>query len=152
MTKQVIGTYKTVDEALEVVNRLRSMGYSQKNILLVANKDVQDSIPENYEKNINDFEEKITPAVEEEAPSFWQNVRAAFMIREPKKKSERSVEDLLYSYQDEIDSGAIAIVVNSFTQDNRGEKIDLGPAYGEDKLKIPGIYGRGLEDLGHKKD
>lgn len=109
MVKQVVGVYRTSEEAVGALERLHALGYSRDDIYLVANDKVRRSIPYGYEANV----EVVDDITHTDDRSFWEKVRDFFSFDETYETTDRLEDDPLYNYQNELNEGAIAVLVDS---------------------------------------
>lgn len=115
MSKQVIGVYETAEEAVVTVENLRSRGYSKQDITLAANENVRQTIPYGYEDNIEDAD----AASDTQEQSFWDRIKDAFTFEDSGNDNMDSEDHPLAGYEDQIERGSIAVLVDS------DEEIDL---------------------------
>lgn len=52
MTKYIIGSYRSEEEAINIVNNLEKQGYKSKDISIITNKDKSDKIKQDTEVDV----------------------------------------------------------------------------------------------------
>lgn len=112
MSKQVIGVYETAEEAVVTVENLRSRGYSKSDITLAANEDVRQTIPYGYEDNI-EAANATSATSDTQNQSFWDRVKDAFTFEDSETDEVNSEEHPLAGYEDQLNRGYIAVLVDS---------------------------------------
>lgn len=115
MNKRVEGSYVSVTEAFNAVNRLRDKGYRRRNIFLVANEEVRGSIPYTMEAEVT-TDEGLREIEQDDNRTLWEKIKDAFTFDEYDSSHYESPnynadEDPLYEYRSDIAQGNILILL-----------------------------------------
>lgn len=115
MNKRVEGSYVSVTEAFNAVNRLRDEGYRRRNIFLVANEEVRGSIPYTMEAEVT-TDEGLREIEQDDNRTLWEKIKDAFTFDEYDSSHYESPnynadEDSLYEYRSDIAQGNILILL-----------------------------------------
>lgn len=136
MERRVEGSYETNNEAMQAVHRLQEEGYKKSDILLVANEKVKkDLLPKD---GIHTASESSISGNSEDNRSFWEKIKDAFTVEEY-DAANSTEEDPLYSYHDDLDRGAIIVLVN----EKKEEK---------NQSRTKAVQSRKDEDVFHSED
>lgn len=133
MVKEVQGVYNNIDEALEKVESLNKRGYHEKDIVILANRDVEKDLPWNVDASTASANE----ANVEQDKGFWESIKSAFVVDDVEDTNYR--DDLVTvrdSHRADLDSGKILVLVDSEADVNRGDYNDNENfAYTGDELR-----------------
>jgi uncharacterized protein (TIGR02271 family) len=117
----VIGSYSTREEALKVIEQLRSEGYNRDDIVIYTTDEAANDFGFSglsgidVETDVNEGE-----GVVHEDRSLWERIKDAFSTNtydysSNEEETGRSVDnDPLYRYRDDIAAGKIVITVNNY--------------------------------------
>ncbi|MBM6615938.1 YsnF/AvaK domain-containing protein [Desemzia sp. RIT804] len=114
MSKFVEGSYLSIEEAQKAIDVLVSQGYAERDITLVTNSSVKDSISLNTDVEVTtDYSEASDT---EDDRSMWDKIKDVFTVDTYDETSYDSPdynrdEDVLYNYKDDIDNGNIIVLV-----------------------------------------
>lgn len=113
MSKFVEGSYLSIEEAQKAIDVLVSQGYAEKDITLVTNPSVKDSISLNTDVEVTT---DYADAEDSDDRSMWDKIKDAFTVDTYDETSYDSPdynkdEDVLYNYKDDIDNGNIIVLV-----------------------------------------
>lgn len=117
MSKFVKGSYVTIEEAQSAIDNLISQGYSERDISLVANESVRESVSSKTDVKLSaDYDTTSTGTNNDDDKSMWEKVKGAFTVddynestyNEPNYNAD---EDIIYAYRDDIANGNILILV-----------------------------------------
>lgn len=116
MNKTVIGSYDSREEALHVVDRLVTEGYTRDEITLYANSDAANLIGND---NMRGVEVETSPSahVEEHDESLWERIKDAFSVdtRDSDYYDENEdTDDILLPYRTDLGKGNIIVAVENF--------------------------------------
>lgn len=117
MSKFVEGSYLSIEEAQKAIDVLVSQGYSEKDITLVTNPSVKDSLSLNNDVEVTtDYDETNTGDTGNDDKSMWDKIKDVFTVDSYDESSHDSPdynrdEDVLYNYKDDIDNGNIVVLV-----------------------------------------
>lgn len=108
MGKIIEGSYKNQTEALQAIQRLREQGYQKKDIFLVANAEVRNSLPSATEAEVK--AEGALSTVGEDDRSLWEKIKDAFSIDEYETRNYE--DEPLYAYKNDLDQGKFVVMIN----------------------------------------
>ena len=113
MNKKVEGLYPSVEEAVQAVDRLREKGYTDEDITIVSNEEVRDRLLSSTDAEITSEEDDA--AHSDEPRSFWDSIKNAFTLTEPKpgESNDDNEENLVNEYREEIKQGYLIVLVNA---------------------------------------
>ncbi|MGP6145618.1 general stress protein [Jeotgalibaca sp. A122] len=123
MSKRLVGTYVSVDEAMREVERLKDQGYGRDDIEVVADKAVRNSIPFTMDAEVVSTEEAKEEMRDDER-SFWEKLKDAFTFNEYTDEgySDPTMEDAddpLQEYRNDLAAGKVVVLV----EDDDGKHI-----------------------------
>ncbi|WP_188204948.1 general stress protein [Desemzia incerta] len=107
MGKFVQGSYSTIDEANEAIEKLVRQGYDRTLLTLIANQEAHDRFADAAETQIN-TEHADTDE------STWDKIKDVFSNDDDGYEAD---EEVLEPYKDDIDDGKIVILVDDFSQE-----------------------------------
>lgn len=115
MSKFVEGSYVSIEDAQRAINNLISQGYSKKDITLVANESVEDSVTTETDVDVSSNYDAATDSDDDR--SMWQKIKDAFTVdtydqTASDDPSYRQDEGLLHDYKDDIAKGNIIVLVD----------------------------------------
>ena len=145
MNKTVIGSYESREEALHVVDRLVTEGYTRDEITLYANSDAANLIGND---NMRGVEVETSPSahVEEHDESLWERIKDAFSVdtRDSDYYDENEdTDDILLPYRTDLGKGNIIVAVENYKGMNNESYDGVMPVGREND------YSRSM-DRGHK--
>ncbi|MFO8068651.1 MAG: general stress protein [Alkalibacterium sp.] len=149
VSKKVIGSYATREEAFDVVDQLNKEGHPKLNIFLYSNKETADSLGHHDAVEIVADKSDATDSDEttkDDDRSMWDKIKDAFTSDTYDYDEERTHEtynqetDLLYPYREDIAKGNIVVVVD----DHHGRSTEEVAAAGNTSA-MP-------SDVGHSAD
>ncbi|MGP6145845.1 DUF2382 domain-containing protein [Jeotgalibaca sp. A122] len=114
MNRHVEGSYETVTQAFDAVERLKEQGYGRNDIYIVANDTVRDQIP--YTLNAEVSTDNDLGGTDEER-SLWEKIKDAFTFDDAYEHNYNTPDynvdnDPLSSYRDDLDRGNILVLVD----------------------------------------
>ena len=118
MSKFVEGSYLSIEEAQKAIDVLVSQGYAERDITLVTNPSVKDSISLNTDVEVTtdyaDTDKGTSNSGDDK--SMWDKIKDAFTVDTYDESSYDSPdynrdEDVLYNYKDDIDNGNVIVLV-----------------------------------------
>lgn len=113
MTKRLVGTYVSIDDAMKAVKELSEQGYSRSAIDVIADRIVKDSIPFTMDAEVSTADEaRAEVEASEDNRSIWEKVKDAFTFNEYDKDTPfDEVEDPLQEYRNDLAAGKIVVLV-----------------------------------------
>lgn len=116
MEKRVEGNYSKVEEAMQAVQKLREQGYFKKDIYVVANSTVKNSIPFTMDAEVS-TDTNIREKIDDQERSLWDKIKDAFTIDDYEEDQVNhpdydAEEDPLYPYHEQIKKGNIVVLVD----------------------------------------
>lgn len=114
MNRRVEGSYVRVEDAIHAVQRLREEGYSKKDIYVVANSTVRDSIPYTMDAEVS-TDSDMRSQDHDSDRSLWDKIKDAFTMDEydtPNQSGYDANNDPLSGYHDEIEQGNVIVLVD----------------------------------------
>lgn len=113
MTKRLVGTYVSIDDAMKAVEELSEQGYSRSEIDIIADRIVKDSIPFTMDAEVSTADEaRAEVEASEDNRSIWEKVKDAFTFNEYDKDTPfDEVEDPLQEYRNDLAAGKIVVLV-----------------------------------------
>lgn len=132
MTDQqnVIGSFKTEDEAIRQVKDLLNHGYAKEDITIFTNPDLGDKLnnPEDVEVAEPDINGNDEDGKNEQ--TFWQSLKEAFKVRDEEfynQPNYTAEDDLLHDYREELAAGHIVVVVDDVQNEEHTSTNDAAP-------------------------
>lgn len=115
MSKRLVGTYVSIDEAMVEVERLRDQGYGRNTIHVIADRSVRDSIPFTMDAEIEATDEVRKGELEGER-SLWEKIKSAFTFNEYSEETyldptTDNPDDPLQEYRNDLAAGKVVILV-----------------------------------------
>lgn len=147
MTKILEGIYATPWEAIAAVNRLKDEGYTRSDISVVANTAVHGNFLNSMQVDTT-VDSHAIKNLDEDHRSLWEKIKDAFTLDDPYDEEiysdpkYESVSTLLRGYQDQINEGGIAVLIEEeppttiYTEDfgaNPRDVIDRTHEYDPDR-------------------
>lgn len=114
MSTFVEGSYLSIEEAQKAIDVLVSQGYSEKDITLVTNQSVKDSLSLNTDVEVtSDYDDAKNG---DNDKSMWDKIKDVFTVDSYDDSTYDSPdynrdEDVLYNYKEDIDNGNIVVLV-----------------------------------------
>ncbi|WP_208560446.1 general stress protein [Marinilactibacillus kalidii] len=121
----VIGSYKTEEEVIKVVNRLQSEGCMKDEITLFTNQKRSDSLRNPEHLDVAEPDMNGNDADHKNNQTFWDSIKDAFKVREEHHFDDPNYtteDDLLHNYRKNLSEGEIIVVVSNFEERGRSSK------------------------------
>lgn len=132
----VLGCFKTVDDAIEMIRSLKDRGCLNEDITLVTRENYAPIYAPKLEGHFVTEEQIVGKDIlgATEADSVWDKMKDIFLVESHRYTSKndldyRTDDDPLYGYQEGLDQGGIVVMV-------RGDKW-FRPESGESELPVP---------------
>ena len=115
MSKRLVGTYVSIDDAMMAVERLRDQGYGRNDIHVIADRSVRDSIPFTMDAEVEATDESRKAEMEDER-SLWEKIKDAFTFNEYSGETFQdpttdNPEDPLQEYRNDLAAGKVIVLV-----------------------------------------
>ena len=143
MTQILEGIYPTPGEAIDAIDRLKDEGYSRIEITVIANTAIHGNF---FNSMLVDttMDSDAIYKLDEDHRSLWEKIKDGFTLGDPYEEASytdpkyTSVSTLLKGYQEEINEGGIAVLIeedSSITpdiddlEDNPSDIVDRNHEY-----------------------
>lgn len=115
MSKRLVGTYVSVDEAMAAVESLRDQGYGRNDIHVIADRSVRDSIPFTMDAEVETTDEARKGESTDER-SMWEKIKDAFTFSEYSEETYQdsttdNPDDSLQEYRNDLAAGKVVVLV-----------------------------------------
>jgi hypothetical protein len=116
MTQILEGIYPTPGEAMDAIERLKDEGYSRSEITVIANTAIHGNF---FNSMLVDtiMDSDAIYKLDEDHRSLWEKIKDGFTLGDPYEEESytdpkyASVSTLLEGYQEEINEGGIAVLI-----------------------------------------
>lgn len=112
MVKELQGVYNNIDEAVAKVQSLNDRGYDQKDITILANRDVESELPWNVDAQVSTTE---AGATETEDKGLWDSIKSAFVVDDVENQEGANSEfaSVRETHRANLDAGKVLVFVDT---------------------------------------
>lgn len=116
MSKRLVGTYVSIDEAMMAVERLRDQGYGRNDIHVIADRSVRESIPFTMDAEVSATDEARKGEMEDDR-SLWEKIKDAFTFNEYTDEAYQdptgdNPNNPLEEYRNDLAAGKVVVLVD----------------------------------------
>ena len=134
MVKELQGVYDNLDEAVAKVESLNERGYEEKDITILANREVEKDLPWNVNAEVSTSSDRKT----DEDKSLWESIKSAFVVDDNDEYNTRELADIRETHRADLDAGKILVLVDSNADVHRGD-YNNNENFTEDRAVTPGM-------------